>query len=801
MTKAGVVLDWGALLELLAGLALSSMGAERCRALAPLEDLERARAALQETAEMAALENSGAGFPMAPFPDLRPVVERAAKGAPLHAVDFRDLSAFLGLVADIIRFVHARRQDAPALAALGQGLQSLAPIKLEIDRCIDGEGQIRESATPELRELTHEAHALKQKMRSRLEALIGSSRFAELLQEPYFAQRENRYVLPIKAERKADVPGIVHDVSASGATVFIEPRDFVDLNNQIKEADLAVEREVRRILQDLTGQIAGHHGALTQDLALLAELDSLRAKAVLSRLLEASTPTLNPEGRIRLKQARHPLLVMSRARIPIGSPADPIVSNDIDMGEGVRVLVISGPNAGGKTVTLKLIGLCALMARAGLPLPCAPGSEMGFFQEVYADIGDSQDLTKDLSSFSAHIRDMITLLREAMPGALVLLDEPVTSTDPAEGAALAQALLLDLARRDFTVVATTHYNALKALAQSHPGFGGASVEFNIATLSPTYRLIPGIPGGSSALDIAGRLGMDEAILEEAARLVNAQERVVEQLMETLQDMRRTLDEDLRRIAALRAEVEAQARLQRESADRQAAMEQETRKGARKRLAEEVLRARATVQSVLDELKSDRRLLKAREAKERLQKAEQQLQARLAPPSDYRPLEELQIGDRVEILSLGAVGSLLEAPAGKKRVRVRVGDAEMTVGTSQLAGLPEATASKELGESPPRRGVVGQGAASSRHTAVGGGESSSVLDVRGKTADEAVEALEAFLDQATVAGTSQVRLVHGHGTGRLRQALRGWLKDSAYVAGFRSGERGEGGDGVTIIRLR
>src|SRR5439155_17051786 len=363
-----------------------------------------------------------------------------------------------------------------------------------------------------------------------------------------FAQRENRYVLPIKVERKSEVLGIVHDMSASGATVFIEPRELVDLNNQIKEADLAVDREVHRILQDLSQQVAAHADALRTDLDVLGRLDCLRAKASLARLLKASDPLVNAEGRIRIKQARHPLLVLSRLKTPLTQTLSPeagardnllpspglpvargtscssiatghqqramgegqgegesVVPNDLELCDPVRVLIISGPNTGGKTVTLKIAGLFALMVRAGLQLPCGPGSEMAFFTEVYADIGDAQDLTKDLSSFSAHITDMIALLHEASSGALVLLDEPVTSTDPAEGAALAHALLVHLAERGFTVVATTHYNALKALAQSHPGFANASVEFNIATLSPTYRLILGMPGGSSAIDIAGRL--------------------------------------------------------------------------------------------------------------------------------------------------------------------------------------------------------------------------------------------------------------------------------------------------------
>ena len=791
LTKARQVLEWDAVLAALAGRTVSALGAERSRSLPLAETLEEASTSLRETAEMVALEASGEGLPLTSFPDLRLVVERAAKGALLLAVDCRDLAIVLGLVSDILRYLQRRRDEAPTLSAVAADLDDLPHLKRAIDRCVDHEGNIRESATPELRDLLHHANALKQKIRAKLEAMLGSPRFADLLQEQYFAQRENRYVLPIKTERKNEVPGIVHDMSASGATVFIEPRELVDLNNQIKEADLAVDREVHRILQDLSQQVAAHADALRTGLDVLGRLDCLRAKASLARLLKASDPLVNAEGRIRLKEARHPLLVLSRLQ-----GQEPVVPNDLDLCDPVRVLIISGPNTGGKTVTLKIVGLFALMVRAGLQLPCAPGSDMAFFSEVYADIGDAQDLTKDLSSFSAHMTDMIALLREAGPGALVLLDEPVTSTDPAEGAALAHALLVHLAERGFTVVATTHYNALKALAQSHPGFANASVEFNIATLAPTYRLILGMPGGSSAIDIAGRLGMDEAILDESVRLVDARERALERLMEELQETRRKLDEDARRTAELLAEAETAARLQKELAARLAATEQESRKTVRKKITDEILKARAEVQSVIEEIKTDKRLVKAREAKERLAAIEQAMRATVARSGDYRPVSDLRIGDRVEVVNLGTRGVLLENPSGKKRVRIRMGEAEVSVEVSDLAGLAEGA-----GEAASQ-GMKGNPTVGARRAVpLQVKDTNVVVDVRGQTAEEAQEAVVACLDRAALAGAQTVRIIHGHGTGRLKQALRDYLKTSPYVASFRPGERAEGGDGVTVVNVK
>ena len=791
LAKAARDLQWQAVLDALASHASSSLGAARCRSQILSNSFSETQAALRETAEMVSLQREGGGVPIARFPDVRVIIERAAKGALLNAPDLRDLSIILGLACVVRRFLRNHQEDAPGLCALAANLEDLGPLKLSIDRAIDSEGNILESATTELRALTQHANALKQKIRTRLEAILASPRFADILQEAYFAQRENRYVIPVKAERKGEVPGIIHDVSASGATVFIEPRDLVDLNNQIKEAELAVEREARRILQELSDQAAGHEQALLDDLEILGRLDAVCAKAAFAGILQASNPVLNDTGRIKLNQARHPLLVLGRQAQSSGTgkSQEPIVANDIALGSGIRALIISGPNAGGKTVTLKIVGLFALMVRAGLQLPCAAGSEMAFFPEVYAEIGDAQDLTKDLSSFSAHISDMIALLKEAASQSLILLDEPVTATDPAEGAALAQALLLHLAERGFTIVATTHYNPLKAFAQGHPMFANASVGFNVATLSPTYRLIMGMPGGSSAIEIAGRLGMNEELLDHAVRLVSTQERAMELLMEELQEARRQLDEDRRHISALRAETEAAARVQKELAARQAAAEKETRKTIRKKVTEELLRARAEIQSVVEDLKTDKRLVKTRTAKERLVAVEEAMQTRLAPAGDYRPLGELQAGDRVELLGLGTIGVLLESPEGKKRVRVRVGEAEVSTETSRVAGIRDE-------EEPGRQKSSRPSVAPAMRM-----EESGVVDVRGKTADEALESLQSHLDRATLSGTLLMRIIHGHGTGRLKQVLREHLKGSPYVAGFRPGERAEGGDGVTVVTLK
>ncbi len=789
LRQAMTVLEWDRVLDVLAGQARSAMGAEFCRAL-PLEaGLAAAQVRLQETAEMMALQESGDPFPSLPFADVREAVDRASKGAPLETHELRDISSGLGLAADVIRYLGRHRETVPALSAAAGTLEplfDLHQLKTSIDRAVDAEGNIRESATPELRHLMRHAAGLKQQMRNRLETILASKRYAEVLQERYFAQREGRYVVPIKDEMRGKIPGIVHDVSASGATVFLEPRELVDLNNSIKVAELEVQREVRRILQELSALVAAQAAVLVAGLDALARLDCIGAKAAFGRLTHAQPVPLNDRGRIMLRQACHPLLVLERERV---------VANDILFDEAVRVLVISGPNTGGKTVTLKIIGLFALMARAGLPLSCEGDSEMAVFGEISADIGDAQDLAKDLSSFSAHMTQMIQLLQRASPGrsnALVLLDEPVTSTDPAEGAALAEALLLRLAGLGMKVVATTHYNQLKVLAQSEPGFKNASVEFDVRTLSPTYRLVMGLPGGSSAIEIAGRLGMDEAILDRAMNLLNKSDRSLDEVLGELQEQQRQLHDDTTRAAELRAQAERAAREAAEILERLRASEREERKGTKKKLTEELLRARAQVQDIVEEVKRERTLIKAREAKQKLADIGERQQPRASDGADTVPLDRLGVGDRVELVRLGKTGTLLEAPGEKKRVRVRVGDVEMSVALPDLIGLGVRQEPERPVPTAPRRLPA---------ASLADAEAATVLDLRGRMADEALDATVAALDRATLAGAPLLRIIHGHGTGKLRTVIREYLKGSPYVAGFRAGERAEGGDGVTVVQLR
>ena len=795
-----MVLEWPRLLEALAGHARSKMGAARCRALELATDLHDSERRQQETTEMGQLQDAGEGLPSLAFPDIRDPLARAKKGAALEILELRDCAIVLELLEESGRFVERHQNDAPALASVAHPLRSveeMRPVKAALDAAIHPDGSIKESATPELRRLTHQAHTLKQQIRHQVDQMLHSRRFEEILQEQYFAQREGRYVIPVKTDMRGRVPGIVHDVSASGATVFIEPRELVELNNSIKVADLEIEREVRRILRELSALVAAQVGVVLAGLEALAELDGIAARASFGRQLKAQPVGLNNEGRVRLLQARHPLLVLSKGQV---------VANDILLDESIHVLVISGPNTGGKTVTLKIVGLFALMVRAGLHLPCDAESEMAFFPDVYADIGDAQDLARDLSSFSAHMTQMIQLLDEtdrqrrddanAIPLQwLVLLDEPVTSTDPSEGAALAEALLCRLATLGMKVVATTHYGSLKALAHTMPGFANASVEFDVATLSPTYRLFMGVPGGSSALEIAGRLGMDRALLDEARLKLHKDERAMETILHDLQATQRQLSDDLARAVEARREAEQAEQRAKAQLAHLEDTEREAQKGLKRKLSEQFSRARAEVQATVDAVKGEQKLIKAKAAKQRLFELEAQTRAELAPAGTPIPLEQLGVGDQVEISGLGMTGTLLESPQGKKRVRVKVGAGELLATVANLVGLargPAAPPKSAPSPSSPRRFSPGGGL---------GLDEQTVVDVRGRAADEALDQVIAALDRAMMAAVPFLRIIHGHGTGKLKATLREYLKDSPYVASTRPGDRAEGGDGVTIVTLR
>jgi DNA mismatch repair protein MutS2 len=796
------VLEWPVLIDFLAKEAASTMGADCCRALAFASDLQAARVQQQETTEMVQILEGAHPLQPLMFPDIWNRLARARKEGLLDGPDLRDISIVLGLSQTTKHFLQFHSSTSPTICARSQNLHDMKLVKYAIDSCIDLNGNLRESASPELHQLTQKSQDLRQTMRRRLEHMLASHQYEDLLQGQYFAERENRYVIPIKAERQHDIDGIIHDISSSGATVFVEPRHLIELNNAIKFADLQVAQEVRHILQDLSSLVSEHVPSIQENLNCLAALDCLMAKARLSIKIHGSPIHLNQERRIDLHQARHPLLALTKEHV---------VPNSIRIEGATKVLIISGPNAGGKTVSLKLVGLIAMMVKAGLHPPCDPDSDMGFFERVYADIGDTQDLSKDVSSFSGHILNMIALLKDAgLPkeaaftrDSLVLLDEVGSSTDPIEGAALAEAILGRLCELGCLIVATTHYPSLKTLAIRNPQVRNASQELDLDTLSPTYRLLDGIPGGSSALEIAGRLGLDPSIIQAAQSLIQRQDRDLDRMLRSLHETYIRLDREATQAQRLRQEAQRlhdDAQITRNQLQTQ---EREDRQRYRKQWQGEFSKVQRHLNQMVDDLKKNKTLSNVQSIQQALGTINLEILSQLpsnSPTSSEPPHE----GDLVEIDSLGTTGILLESLEGKKQVSIRVG--AQTIKTAPSA-LRLATPSAQDKSSQTRNRMGGQRSSPAIQTLPGSTASSPAtglyqheLDVRGIRLDDAMEMTIAALDHALVSQAKYLKVIHGQGSGALKSGIRTLCQSSPYVQSFRAGDPAEGGNGVTVIEL-
>ena len=795
-------LEWPRVLDVLASYAHSSLGANACMTLSLEKTVESARLRMQETTEMVEMLNTPTPFPALQFNDLSHALLKVEKGGALDLKEFRDLSVLVKASGAVRRCLVANQRIARTLFSLYASVPDLSELQRAIDQCVSAEGDVLERASPALYEAIQTAQNLKQRIRHRLEGMVASSRHRDLLQEPYFTQHENRYVLPIKAERRHDLQGIVHSVSASGATVFMEPRELIDLNNRIKVAESQVSSEINGILRDLTYHVSNHLQDVKKLLRTLTTLDCIGAKARLSVFMKGTSVQLNERGHIRLWKARHPLLLTTKKDV---------VPNDVTFEKEYNVLVISGPNTGGKTVTMKLLGLFSLMVRCGLLPPCGDGSEMAFFRETFADVGDMQDLTKDLSSFSAHVIRIVGLLKRiqarpisAATHVFVLLDEVIGSTDPAEGAALAEALLRRFVELNVKIVVTTHYNSLKVLALSTPGFLNASLECDAKTFTPTYRLISGLPGGSSAFDIAAQLGMDPSILDRALSLIAHDDRRLEHLFADLQRTQRTLHEELQQALKQREIADQDSKQAREILERLRSVEREELKQMKKQFRECLRTARSDVRQIVESLRQERRWETAQEAQRRLQNVEAFVVQQTERQRETVPVESLEEGDVVEIVNVETLGRLLERPQGKKRVRVQVGSAEISVQSELLVGRTkgEGTQGSPVSQQSTTASKTSRPVEATRQlTSAETERDLTTIDLRGHLTDGALERLAAKLDQAVLHDVGPIRIIHGHGTGKLKIAIRRYLAQSPYVASFRPGTRAEGGDGVTVLDLK
>jgi DNA mismatch repair protein MutS2 len=772
-----------------------SIGRERVLSLEPTADLDEARRRLAFTAEAIRLLDEQPRAGLGGAHDIRGPLGRAARGGSLTASDLvivvstlRSARSVAALLADL------EPARYPQLAALAERLPTHPRLVRRIEEIVNDEGEVLDGASPRLRRLRGEVRAAGQRLQQRLRTLVGE--LGHVLQEPIVTTRGDRHVVPVKADFRGRVRGIVHDQSASGATLFIEPMVVVELNNQLREAQMQEEEEVERILREVSAEIGAEAEAIGQALEALAELDLQLAKARHARLHRCAQPLLNREGRIQLHRARHPLLTGR------------VVPIDIRLGEDFFIVVITGPNTGGKTVALKTVGLLTLMAQAGLHVPAEDASELAVFDQVFADIGDEQSIEQSLSTFSSHMTRIIEILRAVEtarrrgdPGGLlpvlVLVDELGAGTDPDEGSALARSILTYLLDRRVPTVATTHYSDLKAFAHEQAGVVNASVAFDVETLSPTYELEIGLPGRSNALAIAERLGLDTRIVRGARRHLGTAGVRMEGLLRDLEHERDAAADERQRLGEERAEsVRARAALE---DDRRRLEEERARV-----LNEARAQARRELDAVVGELAAvraqSRRPDLTRERLNELRQRTRRLEERVAPvaqPALHRelPREEeaaagpLAVGDTVRVLTLGQSAEVLEMSADGAEAEVQMGPMRLRVGVGDLQRLR-----RRQPDSEERAGSVVVLRAGDRPAV------SHQLDIRGWRVEEALEELESYLNDAALSGMPWVRILHGKGTGALRAAVREHLAHHPLVQSAAPAPPQEGGDGVTIARL-
>jgi DNA mismatch repair protein MutS2 len=783
------LLEFDKIRERLAEYTAFSASRQRALALLPHPTRAAAERAQQAAADARTLLRHRPGFSVGGARDVRGAARQAALGGILEPATLLEIAATLAAARHCRAQIEKLADQLPVLGEIARGLLPCAELEEEIGRCLSPRGEVLDSASVTLARVRAELRIAHDRLRNRLDHFLASPQGRLVLQEPLVTIREGRYVVPVKSELKGQIRGIIHDVSASGATVFMEPLEVVELNNRWRELQLEEQREVERVLRRLSAAVGEQATTIVANVETLAALDLELAIARYAEALAAHRPQLVEPGehwRLFLPAARHPLL---------GERAVPI---SVELSSETFILVITGPNTGGKTVALKTVGLLTLMALAGIPVPTAEGAIIPAFTDVAADIGDEQSIAQSLSTFSSHIGAIVTILRRATPATLVLLDELGAGTDPVEGSALAQALLRYLLRQRVPTIATTHYSDVKILAHTTPGMTNASVEFDPVTLAPTYRLVLGTPGASNALAIAQRLGLEPAILEEARSLIAPAQREVEQLLSDLQHQRDALAAERERLATARQAAEAErARL----AEALAAVERD-----RERLVEEV---RSEALAEADELlraleraaavaSSPVGVLPASEltaAASDLAQARQAIVRRHRRPSHPRraPLRPrpLRVGDPVRVRPFGQLGELLALFPEREEAEVGLGAMKARLPVRDLEPVTAQEAAREH-----RRAHREQRVTLLTPPTSPGRE----LDLRGRRVDEVALALEQYLNAAYLTGLPEVRVIHGKGSGALRQVVRERLAAHPLVREWSPAEPHEGGEGATVARL-
>jgi DNA mismatch repair protein MutS2 len=790
-------LEYDKIIRQLAEHTSFSAGRDLALNLRPSADPEDVQRRIRETTEAKALLSTRTDVSVRGARDVRPTAQRAALGAVLQPSELLEVRSTLLSARHLRDLLTRLRAEFPLLAERAEELQPLADISDEIERCLDDDGRVLDRASPELGQIRREANAARERLVERLRRIVTSGENAHFLQEPIVTERNGRYVVPLKTDFKGRIPGIIHDQSSSGATLFIEPLETVELNNHWRQLQLDEQREVERILMALSGMVGREAEVISCNVEALAQLDLAFAKGAYSFALHGAPallcadrwPTVQSRG--ELTPAQHPLSLI-RARHPL-LPRDSVVPIDVYVGGDYTILLLTGPNTGGKTVALKTIGLLAAMSQAGLHIPATDGSKLPVFTGIYADIGDEQSIEQSLSTFSSHMSHIVDILGHADAGSLVLLDELGAGTDPVEGSALAQGIITALLQRRCLAAGSTHYSQLKVFALNTPGIQNASVEFDVETLTPTYHLVIGLPGRSNALAIAKRLGLPEEIVEQARRSISPQDVQADMMLAKIRSASDAAEVRLHEAEERRTRAEEVERELREKLAQTEEARNEVLNQAREQARSELELVRAEIRRLHMELlhkvpsASPASSLPAiKEAAATVEKLAEEMAPISAPeeptpPSGQKP----QVGDTVYVTSLGQTGELLSVSGQEAEVKVGGFRLRTRLGALEFRARPQPEAEIE------------QDAVHTPHAESPGIE----LDLRGRRAEEVAPALDAYLDKAYLAGLPWVQIIHGKGMGILKEVVRQFLAGHPLVTSYRPGALNEGGEGVTVVQLQ
>jgi DNA mismatch repair protein MutS2 len=789
--KSLEMLEFPRIREILAGFTSFSASRELATTLEPRHDYEQLSLLLRQTGEARQLISLDQGFSIGGVLDIREAAKMAALESVLEPETLLEIQQTLASLHQLRSSLKEISGDFPLLWNIAEGIVELRQIEKDIASCLDSSGEVLDTASPSLANIRQQLREIRGQILERLEAIIGSPRGRRILQEDIITEREGRYVILVKIECRHEIKGIVHDISNTGATVFVEPTVTVGLGNALRELVIEERREIERILGVLSAEVGIHSAEIASNIALAADLDLALAKARYAKRTRASEPFMIPPdedkgktgnkktGYFKLVEARHPLL---------GEKAVPF---SVEIGRDFSILVITGPNTGGKTVTLKTIGLLSVMAQAGMPIPASEESRLPVFDGVFADIGDEQSIEQTISSFSWHMSNIVRIIKGVTGKSLVLLDELGTSTDPAEGSALARAILRHFLSRGTLTAATTHYSDLKAFAHTTQGLENASLEFDPATLTPTYRLTVGTPGGSNAMATASRLGIPAEIINDARGMLTEGTQELETLLTTLMTEKQKTESLRRELTAEREELDRRNAEVENERQRLKAEERKAIQEARDRIVREAAELHKEIRQASAELRKEKSAARMEQAKRAMATVREQLNSEAwqakAGEAQEIDVSTINIGDTVWIKEVGLTATVLTISEESQEVEVQAGRTKMRLGLDSIAKTTVPPDTKAPGSTTAQRQL-------------GSRRVSLELDLRGKRADEVEIALDSYLNDAVQSNINEARIIHGIGTGTVRNIVRDFLASQPLVKSFRSGENDEGGDGVTIVRL-